>query len=217
MTVPARFTTDRIQALSDGIYGFAMTLLVATTLDVPQLPEGGTQSDLAIGLAALLSRFWVVVLSFVLLGIFWRVHHVQYHSIRYSTDGLVWLNLATLLCVVLLPFSTELVGEHGDYPLACIVFQVNMLLIGLLALAQWRYAVRNKLLGAEVTADSVRIGTLRNLVVPAVSVVAIALAPWLAAYSCWAYVLAIPATRLLRHRSVEPNEEHVLPETEESR
>ncbi len=208
MGVSHRFSTDRVQALSDGIFAIAMTLLVLT-LDVPQLPPGSTQSDLAAALAGMGSRLWVVVMSFLLLGIFWRVHHSQYHKIRYTTDGLVWLNLLSLLFVVLLPFSTELMGTYGDLPLACVVFDTNMVLIGMLSLAQWRYAVHARLLGPDVSEQAVRVGTLRNLMIPVIGVMGIALSFFVAADSNWVYVLAIPASALLRNRA-EHDVEHAV-------
>lgn len=198
MSPQRTFTTGRLLGLSDGIFAIAMTLLVVTLLDMPDLPSSASQSNLAASLRALGGSVFAVVVSFLLLAIFWRIHHSQYHAIRSSTDVLVWLNFGFLLFVILLPFSTDLMGEYGRFPLATVVFDANMLAIGLFSWAQWWWAARCGLLAPEVSPADVRVGILLNLVVPVLSVVSLALALLLAANASWVYVLAGPASWLVR-------------------
>ena len=123
-------TTTRVEALSDGVFAIAMTLLVLS-FDVPVLPSNAGSAELVPALSALLPHVWAFLLSFVLLGSFWAVHHRQYHRIRHADDVSIWINLGSLLFVVLLPFSTDLEGEYGNLAPANIIFEANLLLIGL--------------------------------------------------------------------------------------
>lgn len=163
MSPQRTFTTGRLLGLSDGIFAIAMTLLVVTLLDMPDLPSSASQSNLAASLRAL--------------------------------GGSVF---AVLLFVILLPFSTDLMGEYGRFPLATVVFDANMLAIGLFSWAQWWWAARCGVLAPEVSPADVRVGILLNLVVPVLSVVSLALAFLLAANASWVYVLAGPASWLVR-------------------
>jgi uncharacterized membrane protein len=193
-------TTSRVEALSDGVFAIAMTLLVLT-LDVPVLPSHAGSAELSSALSALLPHVWSFLLSFVLLGSFWVVHHRQYQHIRHATEASIWINLIALLFVVILPFSTDLQGEYGNLALANIVFETNLLLIGLSYLAQWWYATKvANLVDPELDPETIRLGLLRNLVVPAVSLVAILLALVTPSGSTLVYLLIFPIMRVLLRR-----------------
>ncbi len=103
---------NRIEALADGIFAVAMTLLV---LDIksPEQRWFGTDSVLIDYLLQLEHSFAMYAISFFVLGIFWIGHHVLFHFVRQMDRRLLWLNLAFLLLVTLVPFSTDLIGDHG--------------------------------------------------------------------------------------------------------
>lgn len=63
-------SVERLAALSDGIFGVAMTLLVLE-LHVPLAEAVHSEQDLLHGLAALLPSLVVYWMSFMTLGIFW--------------------------------------------------------------------------------------------------------------------------------------------------
>ena len=69
--------THRIEALTDCIFAFAMTLLVFTLI----LPDAVGQSN--IELPRLLSgqahKFLNYFFSFLILAVFWIMHHKQFH------------------------------------------------------------------------------------------------------------------------------------------
>ena len=105
------FGTNRIEALADGIFAVAMTLLV---LDV-KLPNGELfASDQAL-LARLLTlehTFVIYLISFIVLGMFWVGHHAHFHFIRYVDHTLLWINLMFLFVITSIPFATDLLGDH---------------------------------------------------------------------------------------------------------
>ncbi len=59
-------------------------------------------------------RFFNYALSFLLLSIFWIVHHQQFHVIKRSDQRLLWINIFILMFVALMPFSTDLVGDFNQ-------------------------------------------------------------------------------------------------------
>lgn len=103
---------SRLISFIDAVIAIAMTLLVLPLVD--DAADIGTQSpaaflrDNAYGLFAF-------VLSFVVIFRFWLGHHQMYEGVSGYTPGLVWANLLWLLCLVFLPFPTQLLdtGDRG--------------------------------------------------------------------------------------------------------
>jgi uncharacterized membrane protein len=139
-------TKSRLEALSDGIFAFAMTLLVIG-LNLPVKSAIVQSQAYALNLLfSLYSDFFHYVLAFLILGAFWLSHHIQLHPIKSLDKTYVWLNLVTLLFVALLPFSTSFSGDFPNVPLGAIVFELNLLAIGMGMYFQWIYATgKNRL------------------------------------------------------------------------
>ncbi|MCM2466535.1 TMEM175 family protein [Methanoculleus oceani] len=191
---PPGFPKNRMEALTDGIFAIAMTLLVLS-LDVPagiHDPSGATVTAM---LASQLPAFYHYLLAFFILASFWIVHHVQAERLRHTDRTFLWINIVMLLFVTLVPFSVSLIGDYPGRIFAAIVFEVNLLGLGLLFAAQWRYATHNRRLVHPGT--DIRRGNQRVMVVPAVSVIAIllALAGW--TWSTAAYALIPLVMRFL--------------------
>ena len=123
---------NRIEALTDAICAVAMTLLV---LDIkpPVHLRFETSGALIDHLGALEHSFVMCAISFVVLAMFWMGHHLQFHFVRHVDRQLLWINLVFLLLAVVVPFSTNLVGDHGHLQLPVVVCAVNLLVLSLLA------------------------------------------------------------------------------------
>ncbi|WP_455285764.1 TMEM175 family protein [[Eubacterium] cellulosolvens] len=175
-------TKSRIEALTDGIFAFAMTLLV-TGMALPTATHpvsSVTAHDVLIGMYP---DFVHYVIAFVTLAGFWAGHHAQYHSIRFIDRRLLWINISSLLFIALVPFSASLAGDYPEDTLAAMVFAGNLLIVGLLFYWQWSYASKDhRLIDRSIGAASIASGKKRNLAVPGLSVLAIILAmlnvPW---------------------------------------
>jgi len=168
-------STKRIQALTDGVFAIAMTLLVLN-FEVPTIPEGSAVQMLPKLVLGLWPKFFNYVLSFILLAIFWIAHHRQFHFIKFIDQRLLWINILGLMFIVLIPFSTSLIGEYGDVQIAALVFECNLLVIGWLFYRQWWYVTgKRHLLDCDLSAQAILLIKKRNLVVPAISLVAIGL------------------------------------------
>jgi uncharacterized membrane protein len=103
---PSRDVT-RLINFSDAVVAIAATLLVLPLVDQVDSMPGATVPDL-MGDAGRQSGAFV--LSFVVIGRFWLVHHSVFHGVREMTSSLFWLNLVWLIGIVFLPYPTELIG-----------------------------------------------------------------------------------------------------------
>lgn len=166
-------TTRRLEALTDGIFAIAMTLLVLT-LDLGEVVSGLTQTKLHHLLLAQLPKFYNYALSFVLLAIFWILHHQQFHYIKKTDQRHLWINIFILMFVALIPFSTSLVGDYSNDWMAEFFFGTNIFILGMLFSLNWHYSTRDyRLIEGKLEQRHIRVGTRRGLVTPLVSLLAI--------------------------------------------
>lgn len=140
--------TQRIEAISDGVFAVAMTLLVLD-IKVPATESIQTETELAHSFFALMPKFLVYFLSFMTVGIFWTGQSTQFKYIEKSDRNLNWITLLFLLCVSLLPFSTAFLSEHINYKFAIAVYWFNILLLGLTLYINWQYAVKRNFIAVE--------------------------------------------------------------------
>ena len=76
--------------------------------------------------------------------------------------------------VALLPFSASFSGAFSGVPVGAMVFESNLLLIGIGLSIQWWYATNDhRLTESTLKPEYIRKIRFRNLVVPAVSIVGI--------------------------------------------
>src|SRR5947209_9290702 len=154
------FEKNRMEALIDGIFAVALTLLV---LDI-KLPEGVSYPDneaLWNKLVELQRHFAIYAISFVVIGIYWVAHHVQFHYVRYTDRRLIWINMMFLLLISFLPFATDLVGDHEELILPCEIYGVTLLLLSGLSYLHLRYLARHPYL-ATAELNSVAVKLLRR-------------------------------------------------------
>jgi len=169
-------TTHRIEALTDGVFAIAMTLLVLN-LGLPQINEGLSQSGLHTLLLQQSHKFFNYALSFILLAIFWIIHHQEFHYIKRTNRLHLWINVFILMFVALIPFSTTLIGDFPDDWMAELFFGGNLFIIGILFQFNWFYSTfRRRLVDHDIDPKKVRAGMRRGMVTPAVALLAMILA-----------------------------------------
>lgn len=145
-------SVERLAALSDGIFGVAMTLLLLE-LHVPARELVHNEADLLGELAKMGPAVVVYLMSFITLGIFWVGQQTQLNNLERSDRHLTWMHLAFLFAVTLLPFSTRLLASFVTYRTALLVYWGNLLLLGALVYACWARAVKAKLVRDDVTTE----------------------------------------------------------------
>ena len=158
-------STSRIQTLTDGIFAIAMTLLVLN-LEVPDFPSSVTDAEFSTFLIGMIPKFYVYGLSFILLAVFWRINHAQFHVIKKADMGLIRINILWLLFVALVPFSTILIGEYGELPSAALFFNSNMFIIGVLSFINWYYSYKKDLTSTDKSSRTFRRYMGINLMFP---------------------------------------------------
>jgi uncharacterized membrane protein len=167
-------STDRLEALSDGVFAVAMTLLVLN-LGVQAAP-----GRLAHALLKEWPHYATYVVSFLTVGIVWINHHRQFERIVRTDRTLMLLNLVLLLFVTLIPFPTGLLARYLSTPTdeeaAAIAYSVSLLAMGVAFFATYAYATRAGLFGEWVGESDQRYSRLRNLRGLGVYVLAIAAA-----------------------------------------
>ncbi len=139
---------ERLAALSDGIFGVAMTLLLLE-LHVPAKGLIHNESDLRGALALLAPQLLVYLMSFLTLGIFWVGQQTQLNHLARSERHLTWIHLAFLFVVTIMPFSTRLLIEFIDYRTALLAYWGNIFLLGAILYLSWGRATRAGLVKSD--------------------------------------------------------------------
>jgi uncharacterized membrane protein len=101
----------RFEAFSDGVFAFAITLLVLGFV-VPHLTHP-TSKELASSLLAMWPNLVAYALSFAVIGIMWQNHHTLFRTVRRVDRTTVLYNLLLLAGTAFIPFAT---GTLGAYP-----------------------------------------------------------------------------------------------------
>jgi uncharacterized membrane protein len=165
---------NRLEALVDGIFAFAMTLLV-TSLILPH-NELTSQSSAAT-LLSLLPDFYHYIIAFFVLAAFWNGHHEQFRKIHHVDRNLLSINMVSLFFVTLVPFSTSFIGDYDADFVSSVLFELNLMILGLLFLVQWYYISRKRhLASADLAEIDVRQRMNHNMILPTISLAGIALA-----------------------------------------
>lgn len=128
----------RLEALQDGVYAIAITLLVLE-LHLPEHEAIHTQADLLAALGDQVPRFLSWLMSFFVLGIFWHANGRAQSWMRHTDGPLAWIGVASLLFVSFMPFAASLVGSYAAMPVATYIYAGVMAGLGLLAMAQLHY------------------------------------------------------------------------------
>jgi uncharacterized membrane protein len=86
--VTSFLAVHRVVALTDGVFAIVMTLLVLE-IGVPEIAQTSLHAELPRRLLELWPKLLSYGISFVILGMFWYMHHVAFHHIKRSDNGLV--------------------------------------------------------------------------------------------------------------------------------
>src|SRR4051812_1828488 len=137
-------SVGRLVAFTDGVFAIAITLLVLN-FDEPPGPDSEILHQLTDQWPSLLAYF----LSFVVIGRFWVVHHRVFAVVERLDAGILSLNLLYLAFIVLIPFTTEVLGDYSDTSEAVVLYGA---VLGLVAMANW-LMIRHALLHEPIHPD----------------------------------------------------------------
>jgi len=114
----------------------------------------------------------VYTMSFMTLGIFWLGQGTQLARLERSNRNYVWIHLAFLFAVTVVPFSTSLLASFHWLRVALIEYWLNILLLGATLLAGLEYGLRAHLFREEDTHDLARLTRKRILIAQSLYAVA---------------------------------------------
>ncbi len=128
----------RVEALSDGIFAIAITLLVLT------ISEPEDYSHLASQLGERWPSLAAYIVSFAVIGVMWFNHHSVFGHLEAVDAGFFYLNLLLLMTIGFLPYPTGVLGQalqRGEGArTAAIVYSATMAVNALAWGALWIYA-----------------------------------------------------------------------------
>jgi uncharacterized membrane protein len=166
---------ERSRALADGVFAIVMTLLVLE-LAVPVVMTKAGHDGLAHELLKMWPEFLFYFLSFLILGMYWLIHHILFDVIIAYDTTLVWLNIFYLMFVSLIPFSTSLFGRYASEKVTTVIYGINLLLIFIMGFSIWTYATtKHRLVSKDLDPDVIRGGKMMGYVYFAVLLSAIGL------------------------------------------
>ncbi len=118
---------SRAIAFTDGVFAIAITLLVLQ-LDVPR----GIESASDVWQRVFVDQgvdFVAFLISFAVIGRYWVINHRLMRMVGEFDHRMLGLLVLYLLFIVLIPFSSELLGEYGDFPLSGVVYVLNLTMV----------------------------------------------------------------------------------------
>jgi len=165
------FQLERLILFSDAVFAIAITLLVIE-IKIPEIHEKPVTDNAVLHkLAELIPKFVGFLVSFLLIGQYWIVHHRMFSFVIDFTDRLIWLNILFLFAIALMPFST---GFYSEYVLRGVItpvifYTANIALLGLANFLMWRYLSNQKNnLTENLTPALAKYFSLRALTVPTI-------------------------------------------------
>ncbi len=162
----SEYGLGRVLAISDGVFAFAVTLLVLD-LFVPVLSPGALSADLWEALSQEYISFFNYLLSFLIAGVWWNAHHRNFGLIRSSDSTLRWLNLLFLAWIALLPFFTKILDQYNNLQIAVVLYATDQAAAGLFITLSWWYASRNhRLIDRNLKNGKIRSVLLIDVIAP---------------------------------------------------
>lgn len=182
----------RIEALSDGFFSIAMTLLVLD-LKLPVSEALHAEADLLRQLAALGPKLLTYLVSFMTLGIFWMGQSAQFSNMHRTDRRLTWLSLLYLLFVSLVPFTTSFLGEHIHFKIAIAVYWLNIFCLGASLYLHWWCAYENDYISVGQGVDKTVLDKAmrRRIVIAQLLYLCGALLCFISTYLSIAFILAV--------------------------
>ncbi|MEO8763209.1 MAG: TMEM175 family protein [Ginsengibacter sp.] len=170
------FQLERFIFFSDGVFAISITLLIIE-IKIPYIPNP-TDLFLWHSLSEMALRFLGFIISFGIVGHYWSVHHRIFGYVAKYSSSLIWLNLAFLLTVVMLPFSAGLLGEYSsntNLKIPYAVYAFNMSLTGFMNYWLWVYVSGSgrHMLTRDLSKARIKLGVYRSLVIPVIFIISL--------------------------------------------
>ncbi len=193
---------SRIVAFSDGVFAIAITLLVLNL----SVDTNLSADELAAEIWDQRENFLAYAISFAVIGRFWLVHHRFFGQVTAFDGRLIGLNMLYLSFIVLIPFSSQVLGEYGGQTTSVVVYAVNLsacILVGF-----WMVADARRAGLTSIDAATHREGRIRSIYIASVFLASIPVAfvaPGFASLM-WLVLFLDPSTRLAARGGGRPSQ-----------
>jgi TMEM175 potassium channel family protein len=190
----------RIISLTDGVFAFALTLLVLG-LTVPALntvgvSSGSLSSALAGQLAGDWPKFLGYVFAFVMIAFWWTYHHRIFRYIERYDTVLMWANMALLLEIAVMPFVLQVYTAYSSAQAAVVLFAIIEAATGLTLNIIWRYASSgHRLIDPQLPSAEIHYFANAGVISPVVFTASIAVSFVSVSAAQYMWILAIVARR----------------------
>ncbi|MBK7445414.1 MAG: TMEM175 family protein [Ignavibacteria bacterium] len=135
---------NRIEALSDGIFAIAMTLIILDLKTPENIPLNLEYEELPLTLLNILPDVEAYAVSFLVLAVFWLRHQLQFRYLKFANRKIIVLSIFFLMLIGFVPFSVGLVMRYNDIQLPTLIYIINLLLISVILSIQGWYISKNK-------------------------------------------------------------------------
>lgn len=133
---------DRTIFFSDSVFAIAITLM-AMDLKINGANRGLSNEELLQSLSNISNNIFSFLLSFLVIGYYWYIHHKMFRFINQIDVKVILLNFLLLLMIIIIPFTTSLIGTHPN-ELSTLIYSVNIFLISFLHYLIWIYSIKHK-------------------------------------------------------------------------
>jgi uncharacterized membrane protein len=101
-------------------------------------------------------------------------HHEQFAKVHHIDNNFLYINIIGLFFVTLVPFSTSFIGDYDADTIATCLFEINLMILGLIFTLQWLYAARkHRLISPDYPESQIWRRMSHGLIIPAISLVGV--------------------------------------------
>jgi uncharacterized membrane protein len=166
------FQLERLILFSDAVFAIAITLLVIE-IKIPEV-EHPTDQALLNSLGQLIGKFVGYIVSFLLIGLYWTIHHRMFGFVTSYDRKLLVLNLVFLFFIALMPFSNGFYSEYSgqmfrnNLKIPLVVYALNFCGVGFTNYFMWRHISnpKRKLSDPPIDPLTLKLARLRSVSVP---------------------------------------------------
>ncbi len=168
----SEYKLSRLEALTDGVFAIAMTILVLA-IDIPEINSLNEGSRLHNSILAQSNQLLNYLISFLLLAIFWTINHRQFRLLAKTNKQHIWINIFSLIFICLVPYTTSLKSAFPNDWMSNLYFNLNMLFIGFVYMFNWKYVIAHSaLLIRKLKPNEIKNGKVRTLIFVLIAAIA---------------------------------------------
>jgi len=130
---------DRFISFSDGVVAVAATVLILPIVDIAAPKAGQNVGSVLINNV---NGIYSYLVTFIVIVIFWRVHHKILDGTSAYDGRLMILNTAWLATIAFLPWPTAMLGQEGGFARGVGTFYSGVLALSTLILLFMQLHIR---------------------------------------------------------------------------